>query len=88
MCWNNHDILKILFRDKSKVNVQQYSAIIHQLPCCLHVRLHVAVPSNVRAGTVGIVRFLVPVLTCYEDKGWAKQNKSIYNNVCCISYDS
>ena len=24
-------ILKILFRDKSKVNVQQYSAIIHQL---------------------------------------------------------
>ena len=31
MCWNNHDNLKILFKDKSKVNVKQYSAIIHQL---------------------------------------------------------
>ena len=33
---------------------------------------------------MGIVRFLVPVLTCHEDKGWAKQNICIYNIVYVV----
>ena len=33
---------------------------------------------------MGIVRFLVPVLTCHEDKGWAKRNICIYNIVYVV----